>query len=98
LIEDFRSGPSGDCRDLANFTLHASLVRNLWSGVRVDQAGNVTLQIPDTPSQPVYHWDQLTWSDERDGFAFADEVWKAVQTLVDGLLEAFEKAVPKRFR
>jgi hypothetical protein len=98
LVDEFRAGPGGDCRDLANFTLHASLVRNPLSGAEVDQAGEIRLPIPDTPTHPVYHWDQLTWTDGRDGFAFAEQVWQAVLKLMDDLLEAFEKAVPRRFR
>ena len=97
-IEAFRAGPGGSCRDLANFTLHTSLVRNPWSGVVVDESGVITLPIPDTPARAVYHWYLLTWSGDRDGFAFAEQVWSDVQKLTDDLLAAFEKAVPKRMR
>jgi len=97
-VDAFRAGPGGSCRDLANFTLHTSLVRNPRSGVVVDESGEVVLPIPDTPTSSVYHWHLLTWTDERDGFAFAEQVWVEAQVLVDVMLEAFEKAVPKRFR
>lgn len=97
-VEAFRAGPGGSCRDLANFTLHTSLVRNPRSGVVVDESGEIALPIPDTPTSSVYHWYLLTWSDQRDGFAFAEQVWLEIQRLVDDILEAFEKAVPKRFR
>ena len=97
-VDAFRAGPGGDSRDLANFTLHTALVRNPLSGVEVDQAGQICLPIPDTPGHPIYHWDLLSWKGRRDGFVFAEEVWEAVQILVDELLGAFEKAVPKRLR
>jgi hypothetical protein len=98
LVDEFRAGPGGDCRHLANFTLPASLVRHPLSGVDVNRAGDISVPIPDTPAQRVFHGDLLNWTDQRDGFAFAEQVWCAVEALVDGLLEAFEKAVPRRLQ
>lgn len=60
--------------------------------------GDVRLPVPDTPTSSVHHWDQLMWTHDRDGFAFAEEVWEAVERLVDEVLDAFERAIPKRFR
>ena len=47
LMTEFRSGPIGETRFLANFTLHSALIRNPNSGARLDQNGKVTLPIPD---------------------------------------------------
>jgi len=78
--------------------LHTALVRHPFSGVDVGLAGEVSLPIPDTARKPVAHWYLLTWDEERDGFAFAGELWKSLADAVDDLLSAFEKAVPKRLR
>lgn len=97
-VTRFRAGPAGSCRDLANLSLHSALVRNPASGVEVTDSGAVRLPIPDAPGRNVHHWYELTWADRRDGFAFAEEVWQEVQRMVDDLLTAFEKAIPKRLR
>jgi hypothetical protein len=93
LLKQLRSGPVGECRQLANFTLHAALVRGPYSGARVTADGALTLPIPDSQVQPVDHWYLLTWNDGRDGIAFAEEVWKSIQEFIDKLLTAFGKAV-----
>ena len=58
----------------------------------------MTLPIPDSPAHPINHWYLFTWNDGRDGIAFAEEVWNSIQVFIDDLLNAFEKAVPKRLR
>jgi len=98
LLDHLRGGPIGETRFVANFTLHAALVQSPFSGARLDSSGVITLLIPDAPVAPIAHWDLFTWNDERDGIAFAECLWQAVQEFVDDLLTAFEKAVPKRLR
>jgi len=98
LLNELRAGPVGQARPLANFMLHSALVRHPFSGVEFTKSGDLVLPIPDLPSRVVSHWYLLTWNDERDGFAFAEELWKTIERFVDGLLNAFEKAVPKRLR
>jgi hypothetical protein len=98
LFSKLRSGPVGQARPLANFMLHSALVRHPFSGVEVDSAGAIALPIPDAPIHPVSHWYLLTWNQGRDGVTFAEELWQAIQTFIDNLLDAFEKAVPKRLR
>jgi hypothetical protein len=82
----------------ANFTLHSALVRNPNSGARLDEAGHVTLPIPDKQTGPISHWKALTWDEHRDGVVFAEELWTSIEVFMEGLIQAFEKAVPKRFR
>lgn len=99
LVDEFRAGPAGKpTRELANFTLHAALVRSPMSGAEIDSNGVVSLPIPDPPATPITHWYILEWSAARDGIEFAELLWQAVQELVDGLLDAFERATPKRMR
>lgn len=93
-----RHGPVGETRLLANFTLHAALVRGPFSGAAVDEAGIVHLPIPDAPVKPVTHWYLLRWDQGRDGITFADELWRSVEDFIDELLDAFERAVPRRLR
>ena len=90
--------PLGEVRWLANFVLHQALVRHPYWGAEVDATGTVRLPIPDASSGPVAHWHVLTWAQHRDGIAYADELWRAVEDFIDGLLTAFESAVPKRLR
>src|SRR5262249_61614215 len=98
LLKELRAGPVGQTRALANFLLHTALLRHPFSGVEFAKSGDLVLPIPDLPSRLVSLWYLLTWNDERDGFAFAEELWKTIERFVDGLLNAFEKAVPKRLR
>jgi hypothetical protein len=98
LLNQLRTGPVGQARPLANFLLHSAMIQHPFSGVQINNAGGVVLPIPDAPSHPVSHWYLLTWNQNRDGFTFAEELWQAIQTFIDDLLDAFEKAVPKRLR
>jgi len=93
-----RAGPLGETRFLANFTLHADLVRHSFSGVSVDDGGSVRLPIPDSPRTHIDHWHVLTWADDRDGVEFAEALWQSIESFMDALLDAFEKATPKRLR
>jgi len=98
LVKQLRAGPVGECRLLANFTLHAALARNPFAGAQRTADGAVTLPIPDPPAHPINHWYLFTCNDGRDGIAFAEEVRKSIQVFIDDLLNAFEKAAPKRLR
>jgi hypothetical protein len=98
LLSQLKSGPVGQARSLANFMLHSGLVRHPFSGVEIYSDGDVVLPIPDAPIRAVSHWYLLTWSQKRDGFALAEELWRTLQSSVDGLIEAFERSVPKRMR
>jgi hypothetical protein len=98
LLNQLQTGPVGQTRLLANFLLHCSMVQHPFSGVQINNAGEIVLPIPDAPSGPVSHWYLLAWNQNRDGFTLAEELWQAIQTFIDDLLDAFEKAVPKRLR
>ena len=99
LHDDLIAGPVGEVRQFANLSLHASLVRHPYSGAEVDAStGRVTLPLPDRASAPIYHWDLLTWAHGRDARTFAEELWSSIETFVDGLLNAFERSIPRRLR
>lgn len=98
LADDLRSGPIGQLRHMTNFSLHAALVRSPYSGMSLDPSGNVRLPIPDTPKAPVAHWLLFEWSEKQDGLLVAEQVWDIIQHFVDGLLAAFERALPEHFR
>src|SRR6266498_3885343 len=95
LVDELRAGPVGETRRLANFTLHAALIRSPQSGARLDRNTKVRLPIPDNSNNSVYHWKMLTWNDNRDGMEFADALWCSIESFMDGLIQAFERAVPK---
>jgi hypothetical protein len=96
LLADLRRGPVGETRPPANFTLHAAMLRHPYSGALLDPTGGVRLPIPDAPPRRIANWHLFTWADDRDGVAFAEELWLSVQDFIDALLTAFEKAVPRR--
>jgi hypothetical protein len=98
LTTKLRSGPVGETRFLANFTLHTALIRNPNSGAQLDRDGKVTLPIPDKQAGRIGNWKLLTWNDHRDGIVFAEELWTSVETFIESLIEAFDRAVPKRLR
>lgn len=98
LLSDLRAGPVGEARLLANFTLHSTLVRNPNSGAQLDPSGRVIMPIPDKPVTPIAHWKTLTWNDGRDALSFAEELWTSIDDFMEHVIEAFEKATPKRFR
>lgn len=98
LLSELRAGPVGKSRGLSNFILHTALVRHPHTGVQVGEDGSVVLPVPDLSGNRVSHWYLLTWKDDQDGIALAEELWLSIQVFVDGLLDCFEKAVPKRLR
>ena len=98
LFAALKSGPVGQSRTLANFILHTALVNHPYSGVRLDEAGSISLPVPDLPNQRVGHWYLLTWAGEQDGIELAEQIWDSLQQFVEGLIGAFEKSVPKRLR
>jgi hypothetical protein len=98
LVDALRHGQVGETRNLANYVLHAALLRNPYSGGRVDEAGQLRLPIPDRTMRRIDHRDLFTWQQDRDGFDFADHLWEEVETFIDDLLDAFERAIPRRLR
>jgi hypothetical protein len=98
LLSDLRTGPVGEARLLANFTLHSALVKNPNSGAQLDPNGKVIMPIPDKPVTSIAHWKTLTWNDGRDALTFAEELWVSVDDFMEHLIEAFEKATPRRLR
>jgi hypothetical protein len=98
LFLALQSGPVGQSRSLANFVLHTALVNHPHTGVQLEPSGAIVLPVPELPGRQVAHWYLLSWRPGHDGFALAEDTWKHVQFFVDGLLTAFEEAVPKRLR
>jgi hypothetical protein len=98
LLADLRNGPLAETRLLANFTLHAALMSNPHSGARLTSTGKVYLPIPDKTVSPIAHVDLFSWNENRDAIDFAEQLWASIEEFIDNVLEAFEKAVPKRFR
>ena len=98
LLATLRDGPVGQSRNLANFVLHTALVRHPHTGAQLELSGSITLPVPDLPRQQVSHWYLLSWQAEQDGLALANEIWLSVQEFIDGLINSFERSVPKRLR
>src|SRR6266498_4300653 len=93
LLTELRSGPVGEARFLANFTLHSALLRSPNSGAQLDQDGKVTLPIPDKQGDRISNWKVLPWKDHRNGVVFAEELWTSMETFMEGLIGAFERSV-----
>jgi len=45
-----------------------------------------------------YHWQAFTWQQRRDAGSFVDELWATLETFFNGMLDAHEKAIPRRLR
>jgi hypothetical protein len=86
----------GQSRALANFMLHTALIQRPHSTVELEPSGAITLPIPDLPSQQVANWYLLSWQSKSDGLALAGRIWDAIQAFVEGLIAAFEAAIPRR--
>jgi hypothetical protein len=93
-----RTGPVGETRNLTNFSLHAALLRNPMSGVRVTQDSTAKMPLPDPVTGPVHHWYVLTWHQDRDAVAFAQHLWQSVAQCMEDIIAAFERSVPRRLR
>ena len=98
LFSTLQAGPVGRSRPLVNFVIHAAMVNHPFTGAELEPSGAIVLPVPDLPTQQVAHWYLLSWHSGHDGVALAEEMWLSVQVFMDGLLAAFEKAVPKRMR
>ncbi|HEX5646455.1 MAG TPA: hypothetical protein VFX56_05750 [Nitrospira sp.] len=98
LLASLRAGPVGRSRNLSNFVLHTALVRHPHTGAQVDESGRVVLPVPDLTGNRASNWYLLTWRDDQDGIALAEELWLSIQVFIDKLIESFEGAVPKRLR
>jgi hypothetical protein len=95
----FRANPAiQSARRLADCTLHGFLVLHPDSGARLRPDGTLHLPVPDPPTARVAHWDLFIWQHDRDGIELAEAMWAAVQSLIDGILDAFEQAAPERLR
>ena len=98
-LERYRADPAiNSTRYLSNFTLHAALIANPSSGAILRPDGSLHLPMPDPPTSRVAHRHSFTWNQNRDGIDAAEEMWQAVQVLIDDVLDAFERATPKRLR
>lgn len=89
LVEDFRAKALE--RNLANYVLHAAVVPAPLEGARVTDDHEVRLGVPDRPDAPVPTRWHLSYQKERDALALAREAARGTESLVDGLLDAFER-------
>jgi hypothetical protein len=87
LVKDFRTKVLE--RTLANYVLHAGVVPSPLGGVRLTQTHEISLRIPDRPTNRVDHW-LLTYQDERDALTLARETGRDVELLIENLLTAFD--------
>ena len=99
LYDELLEGPYGEVRKLANFTLHAALIRSPHSGATVDTAGTVHLPFPDRADSPrIAHPSTLRFTQRRDAVTYTTDLWTAIQHFLDAVLTAFAAATPDRFR
>lgn len=87
---------SGEKRRVVEFALVGNDVRvrarpQPLGGAELTRDQEVSLRVPDRPSDHVSTQWHLTYEEERDALTVAREAARAVESLVDGLIEAFEK-------
>ena len=77
-------------RTLANYQLHAAAVTQPLEGARVSRDHRVSLPIPDRATKRIASRWHLSYDDDREALPVAREGSRAVEALVDGLIDAFE--------
>lgn len=89
LVDEFRDTTLE--RTLANYQLHAAAVTPPFEGARLSPDHRVSLRIPDrAPKRVDTRW-HLSYKDEREALTVAREAAAAVESLMDRLIEAFER-------
>jgi hypothetical protein len=91
------AGPFAEARLLANLNLH---VQSTQAGSKsaLVRMGDLVLRFPDRIGRRIEHRWELTYNDDRDGVAFALDLWLAVKRFMDDMLRAFEAYVPERLQ
>jgi hypothetical protein len=98
-FQEFKDGHAAEARHLTNYGVHAGLLPNPGTPLaEVRQDGSLFFVMPDQITTPIDHWQEFSFSQQRDALAFADELFSQVVTFVDLVLDAFRDAVPARFR
>jgi len=87
----------GEARHLAGLNLH---MQSMQAGSKIARVrgGGIVLSFPDRVTAHVRHRSELTYRDGRDGAAYGDELFAAVERFMDEMLVAFETHLPERFR
>jgi hypothetical protein len=91
LVDDFRAKTLE--RTLANYQLHAAAVAQPLEGARLSSENVVSLPIPDRPTERIATRWHLSYEEEREALPVAREAARAVESLVDDLIDAFELEV-----
>jgi hypothetical protein len=86
-----------EARYLSGLNLHMQSIQAGTKSGRI-RSGHIVLPFPDRVTAPVGHRWQLTYQDDRDAVAFADDLMAAVERFMDELISAFEDHVPERFK
>ena len=88
LVDEFRRTTLE--RTLANYQLHAAAVTQPLEGARVSRDHRVSLPIPDRATERIASRWHLSYDDDREALPVAREAARAVESLVDDLIDAFE--------
>ena len=88
FVEEFRRTTLE--RTLANYQLHAAAVTQPLEGARVSRDHRVSLPIPDRANERIASRWHLSYDDEREALPVAREAARAVESLVDDVIDAFE--------
>jgi hypothetical protein len=78
-------------RTLANYQLHAAAVTQPLEGASLSPDHRVSLPIPDRATERIASRWHLSYEDEREALPVAREAARAVESLVDDLMDAFER-------
>jgi hypothetical protein len=94
----FKAGHVAEARLFTNYGVHAGLLPNPGTPrAEVKEDGSLAFHMPDPIATPVDHWQEFTFLEHRDAFAFAEQLFREMATFIVELLDAFREAVPARF-
>jgi hypothetical protein len=77
-------------RTLANYQLHAAAVTQPLEGAPLSRDHRVSLPIPDRTIERIASRWHLSYDDDREALPVAREAARAVESLVDDVIDAFE--------
>ena len=83
----------GDLRFLANFGLHVGAIPHANRGATLMPPNNrIRLPIPDVVEEPLIGLHGMHFEENRDVETFSEQILGAATGVVEGVLDAFERA------
>jgi hypothetical protein len=89
LRDVLKEGPFAEVKDLADYSLHAFVIPSSQAMFRLTD-GRPVLPLPDRLPGRLILAQEFTFDEGRNVGAYADDLWRGVRELVDGMLTILE--------